>query len=193
MTEHPTPPHTDIRATIDRAADTLRALNAIAPAIADACAAIQTSLNNNATIYTCGNGGSAAQSMHLAEELIGRYKRDRRPLRAISLNADPTALTCIANDFGYDHIFERQLQALARPGDCLVAFTTSGKSPNILHALRAARAAGATTIAMLGKGGGPAVPLCDHPLIVPSDQTERIQEAHQLILHLILDAVEPHQ
>lgn len=146
-----------------------------------------------ARLYTCGNGGSAAEALHLAEELIGKYKATRPPYPAVCLNADPTALTCIANDFGFDNIFARQIEALAAPGDILVAFSTSGASPNILNALRAARNAGATTIGLLGKGGGACRELCDLALVVDSDCTEWIQEAHQVVIHLILEAVELQQ
>lgn len=185
------PQNTDILQTIEQAAATIASLQSIAPRIAAARDLICQTLQRGSMVLTCGNGGSAAEALHLAEELIGRYKRDRKPLRSVCLNADPTALTCIANDFGYDRIFERQLEGLAQPGDCLVAFTTSGRSPNVLAALEAARRLNITTIGMLGKDGGPAANLCDHPLIVPSDSTERIQEAHQVILHLFLDAAEP--
>lgn len=142
------------------------------------------------TVYTCGNGGSAAEAMHLAEELIGKYNQSRAPLPAICLNADPTALTCIANDFGFDEVFARQVEALVKPEDILVIFSTSGQSTNIVRALEVARAKGATTLGLLGKGGGPCAPLCDEALIVDSQHTEHIQEAHQVVLHLILEAVE---
>lgn len=181
----------DIERSIDEAARTIGGLRSIASAIEEACRMVRETLERGGMVLTCGNGGSAAEAMHLAEELIGRYKRDRRPLRSVCLNADPTAITCIANDFGYESVFERQLEGLARPGDCLVVFTTSGKSPNVLRALEAARRLGVVTIGMLGKGGGPAAALCDYPLVVASDETERIQEAHQVMLHVILDAVEP--
>ncbi|NTU83465.1 MAG: SIS domain-containing protein [Chloroflexales bacterium] len=142
------------------------------------------------TLFTCGNGGSAADAIHLAEEMVGRYRGDRRPLAAICLNTDVGALTCIANDFGYEQIFARQLQALGRPGDVLVAFSTSGGSPNILAALDTARAAGLTTIALLGKDGGAARELADHALVIPSASSARIQEVHGLILHAICEEVE---
>jgi D-sedoheptulose 7-phosphate isomerase len=142
------------------------------------------------TLFTCGNGGSAADAMHLAEELIGRYRADRRPLPAICLNADVGALTCIANDFGYDAVFARQLVGLARPGDALVVFSTSGGSPNILRALEAANASGVTSLALLGKGGGPALALATHAIVAPSSNSARIQELHGLILHAICEEVE---
>ncbi|MCU0495038.1 MAG: SIS domain-containing protein [Chloroflexaceae bacterium] len=142
------------------------------------------------TLFTCGNGGSATDAMHLAEELVGRYRGNRRPLPAVSLNADPTALTCIANDFGFEQVFARQLKALARPGDMLVVFSTSGNSPNILRALEAARNAGVVCIALLGKDGGPALALADYAIVVPSQNSARIQEVHTLLLHAMCEAVE---
>src|SRR5688572_852540 len=107
-------------------------------------------LAGGGTIYTAGNGGSAAQALHLAEELIGRYRRDRPPLRAVCLNADPTALTCIGNDFGFDQVFGRQCEALLTPNDVLLVFSTSGKSPNIVQALETARRRQCTTVGLLG-------------------------------------------
>jgi D-sedoheptulose 7-phosphate isomerase len=148
-------------------------------------------LSAGGTIYTCGNGGSAAEAMHLAEELIGRYRGGDRPAqRAMCLNADATAMTCIANDFGYDHVFSRQVEAMASAGDVLVALSTSGNSPNIVRALRAARENGAITIGLLGRGGGAALPHCDHAIIVAGEDSAHIQEGHLVVVHLICEAVE---
>jgi D-sedoheptulose 7-phosphate isomerase len=141
-------------------------------------------------LLTCGNGGSATDAQHLAEELIGRYRGNRRALPAIALTADSAALTCIANDFGYDAVFSRQVEGLARPGDLLVCFSTSGNSANITAALRAARARGAGTVALLGKDGGAARGLADLALVVASGDTARIQEAHLQVLHYICEVVE---
>ena len=141
-------------------------------------------------VYTFGNGGSAADSMHLAEELLGRFLRTRRPLPATALMADGTAVTCIANDFGYEELFARQIQALVRPGDVVVAFSTSGNSENILRGLKAAKEKSAVTIALLGKGGGKARPLADHPIVIPTDTTAHIQEMHMMIVHLLCDIVD---
>ncbi len=152
--------------------------------------AVQSALAAGGTIYTCGNGGSAAEALHLAEELIGRYRSDRAPLPAVCLNADPTAMTCIGNDFGFDEIFARPIAALARHNDALIVFSTSGHSKNISRALEAGRSKGATTIGLLGKGGGDALEKCDCALVVQSDDTAHIQEAHQVVLHLILEAIE---
>jgi D-sedoheptulose 7-phosphate isomerase len=141
-------------------------------------------------IFWCGNGGSASESSHLAVELIGRFKNNRRPLPSISLNSDTSAITCIANDFGYDEIFARQLEGLAKQGDVLVALSTSGKSENILRALRKAKVLGVTTIALLGKGGGEALNLADHAIVVDSGETARIQEIHLLIGHTFCEFAE---
>ena len=153
-------------------------------------AIFSAALKNGNTIFWCGNGGSAAESSHLAVELIGRFKNNRRPLPSVSLNSDTSAITCIANDFGYDEIFARQLEGLAKPGDVLVVLSTSGKSENILRALRKAEELGVTSIALLGKGGGPAANLANHRIIVESSETARIQEIHLLIGHTFCEFAE---
>jgi len=141
-------------------------------------------------ILACGNGGSASDSMHLCEELTGRYRESRQALPAISLNADGTALTCIANDFGFEEVFARQVQALGAKGDALVVFSTSGCSPNILRALEAAREKHLLRVVLSGKGGGPAIELADEALVVPSADSGRIQEVHTFILHSWLELIE---
>ncbi len=177
-------------AHVERAAATVAGLARQAEAIEGVCSAVVRCFAGGGRLFTCGNGGSAAHALHLSEELIGRYKHSRRPFPSVCLNADPTALTCIANDFGFEHVFSRQIEALARRGDAVLAFSTSGKSPNLAAALRAARAASATTIGLLGRGGGECAPLCDHALIVPGDHGEHVQEAHQVLIHLILESAE---
>jgi len=152
--------------------------------------AVRDRLDKGGAVFTCGNGGSAAEALHLAEELIGKYRAARPPRRAVCLNADPTALTCIANDFGFDEVFARQVEGLARDGDALIVFSTSGASPNIVKALRKARDGGVLTIGLLGRDGGACLPLSDLSLVVRSQETAHIQEAHQVVLHLILEAVE---
>lgn len=141
-------------------------------------------------LLTCGNGGSATDANHLAEELVGRFSAERRSLPAICLSVDGAAMTCIANDYGFESIFSRPVESLGESGDVLVAFTTSGKSPNVLRAMEVARAKGVVVVGLLGKGGGPAKTLCDHALVVPSDTTARIQEAHTTFLHLICEAID---
>ncbi|MBT3294201.1 MAG: SIS domain-containing protein [Verrucomicrobia bacterium] len=147
-------------------------------------------LHGGGKILTAGNGGSAAEALHMSEEFVGRFRDNRRALAAVALVADPTALTCIGNDFGFDYIFSRQVEGLGRAGDALVVFSTSGNAPNLARALEAAREAEMVTVALLGRDGGPLAGLADHEIIVPGEATERIQEAHQVILHLLLDAAE---
>jgi D-sedoheptulose 7-phosphate isomerase len=141
-------------------------------------------------LLICGNGGSACEAQHLAGELAGRYKRDRRALAAVSLNADGAVLTCIGNDYRFEDVFARQLEAIGQPGDLLVAFTTSGQSPNILRALEVAKRLGIASLAFLGRDGGAAVKIADHALVVPHHDTARIQEAHQFLLHCLMDEIE---
>ena len=168
----------------------LTASTALAPVVTTVAEAILASLRQGGKLLTCGNGGSAADALHLAEELVGRYKIERRALPAICLNSDVTALTCIGNDYGYDTVFARQVEALGRRGDVLVGFTTSGNSANVLAAFAAARALGITTVLLSGKDGGKARTQCDYPIIVPSAITARIQEVHTLVLHQWLEAID---
>ena len=151
---------------------------------------IGDTLKNEKTIFWCGNGGSAAESSHLAVELIGRFKNNRRSLPSLSLNADTAAITCIANDFGYDEIFARQLEGLGKKGDVLVVLSTSGKSENILKVLQKAKGMGITSIALLGKGGGQAVDLSDFAIVIESSETARIQEMHLLLGHTLCEYAE---
>ena len=147
-------------------------------------------LKGGKTIFACGNGGSATDSMHLCEELVGRYRDNRRPLPAVSLNTDSSVLTCIGNDYGFDAIFSRQIEALGKEDDVLVGFSTSGNSENIAHAFVKARSKGVTTILLSGKEGGKIKGIADHSIIIPSDNTARIQELHTFILHAWLELVE---
>lgn len=141
-------------------------------------------------ILLCGNGGSAADAQHAAAELTGRFRRDRPALAAIALTTDTSALTAIANDYGFEQVFARQVEALGRPGDVLVAISTSGHSPNVLAAVARAGALGMKTIALSGRDGGKLAALCDLALVVPAAETERVQEAHIFLLHCLCAAVE---
>ena len=152
--------------------------------------AIVNALRNENTIFWCGNGGSAAESSHLAVELIGRFKNNRRSLPSLSLNADTSAITCIANDFGYEEIFARQLEGLGKKGDVLVVLSSSGKSENVLRVLRKAKDLGVTSIALLGKGGGSAVSLSELSIVIDSEETARIQEMHLLLGHTLCEFAE---
>lgn len=175
---------------LDESVATIQAFAAQADAADAICRLVADAMLAGRSLFTCGNGGSATDAIHLAEEMVGRYRATRRPFPAVCLNTDVGAITCIANDFGYEQVFARQLEALARPGDLLVIFSTSGGSPNMLAALRAARALSVTSIAMLGKGGGPARDLADHALVVASENSARIQEVHTLLLHAICEELE---
>ena len=141
-------------------------------------------------VMACGNGGSAADACHLATELLCRFEQERRALPAISLTADGSFLTAAGNDYAFERVFSRQVEGLARAGDVLVVFSTSGNSPNILLALRMAREKGIKSVALLGRDGGKAAGLADVEIIVPDPVTARIQEAHQRIIHLLCGVVE---
>ena len=147
-------------------------------------------LENNGTIFWCGNGGSASDSQHLAGELVGRFVDERKPLKSISLAADSAVMTCIVNDYGYEHIFSRQVEALGSKGDILVGISTSGNSTNVLNALKVAKMKGIVRIGLLGKSGGDAASLVDQSIIVPSNSTARVQEMHILIGHILCDLIE---
>jgi D-sedoheptulose 7-phosphate isomerase len=147
-------------------------------------------LDKGGTIFWCGNGGSASDSQHLAGELVGRFVGERKPLKSIALTADSAVMTCIVNDYGYEHIFSRQLQALGSKGDVLVGITTSGNSKNVLNAFKVAKKKGITTVGLLGKGGGKAKSLASESIIVSSNSTARIQEMHILIGHILCDLIE---
>jgi D-sedoheptulose 7-phosphate isomerase len=147
-------------------------------------------LAKGGTIFWCGNGGSAADSQHLAAELVGRFKADRRALRSLALSTDTSVLTCVGNDFGFEQIFSRQVEALGRPGDLLVAISTSGKSANAVSAVDTARKAGIATAGLLGGDGGDLASLVDRKVIVPSGNTARIQEMHILIGHCLCELIE---
>lgn len=139
-----------------------------------------------------GNGGSAADCQHLAAELSGRFQRERRPLAALALTADTSVLTCVANDFGYEEVFARQVAALGQPGDCAVGLSTSGKSRSVLRALAVARAAGLHTIGLTGRDGGYMPSFCDQCVVIPHEDTARIQEAHLFIGHALCAQIELH-
>ncbi len=168
----------------------LMALPDLAPRAAEAAGLIARSLAAGGKILLCGNGGSAADAQHLAAELTGRYAFDRRPLAAVALHCDTSALTAIGNDYGYEHIFERQVQALGSTGDVLVGISTSGNSDNVLSAMRTAKDKGLFCIALTGQSGGKMAPIADILLNVPSSHTPRIQEMHILVGHALCGMVE---
>lgn len=179
-----------IEKSISDSAETVASLVLNIDEIAAISSGIIAALKAGRKILTAGNGGSAAEALHFAEELTGRFKADRVALPAIALTADCTALTCIANDYGFDAIFSRQVEAYGRKGDMLVLFTTSGNSRNLVYAQKAARSRQMKTVCLLGKTGGALAGTGDYEVIVKSFDTARVQETHQVILHLILDAIE---
>lgn len=148
------------------------------------------SLKNGGKILFCGNGGSASDSQHLASELIGRFMKNRAPLAAIALTTDTSAITAISNDLGYENIFSRQIKALGKENDCLIAISTSGNSENILNAVRQAKIQGIKTIAFTGNDGGSLFSLCDLGFIIPSNSTARIQEFHIWLGHMLCSVIE---
>ena len=165
-------------------------LASLSAPIERAGALIGGALRDGRKLMLCGNGGSAADSQHIAAELAGRFVNDRRPLAAVALSTDTSTLTCIANDYTFDEVFSRQVTGLGVRGDCLLAISTSGNSRNVIRAAEAARAAGVLVIGLLGKGGGALRERCEVPIVVPSQTTARIQEAHIFIGHTLCALVE---
>lgn len=185
--------HDPVRVAFEEAAATLAAFLAAPEHLAGVrrfAQAAAATLKGGGLLMSCGNGGSMCDAMHFAEEMTGRFRKDRAALPAIAF-ADPSQLTCIANDFGFDEIFARSVEAYGKKGDLLVAITTSGNSPNILKALDVAKKKGVTTVGLLGRGGGQALGKVDIPIVVPlATSSDRIQEVHIKVLHIAIEAVE---
>ena len=167
-----------------------RALPKLATAVSSAVDLMYSSLAAGGQLLIAGNGGSAADAQHIAAELTGRFLLERRPIRALALHANTSSLTAVGNDYGYEHVFARELTAHARPGDVLLAISTSGNSPNILRAIEAARQCKAVVIGLTGEGGGQMRAACDLCLCVPSKSTPRMQEMHITIGHTICELLE---
>ena len=166
-------PHPEIGASLADHREVVASIDGLIPIVEALTDQLCDAFSRGRRLYAFGNGGSAADAQHLAGELIGRYRLDRRPLPGIALSTDPSVMTCIANDYGYEDVFARQVEALAVPGDVVVAFSTSGRSANVVAGLQAARAAGATTVLFAGADGGPAAAHADVVLAVPSTNTGR--------------------
>jgi D-sedoheptulose 7-phosphate isomerase len=169
---------------------TLNSLPAIQAEIDAAAALILQTLRGGGKLLICGNGGSAAEAAHFSTELVGRYAKDRRALPAVALSADGSLLTCVGNDYGYEHAFSRQVAAFARPGDLLVVLTTSGNSGNILAALTEAKSRGLASIAFLGRGGGKTKGLATVDLIIPGHHGPSTQEAHLFLIHYFCELID---
>ncbi len=167
-----------------------RVISELVPAVESASIVVIDRLKRGKKILICGNGGSASDAQHIAAELSGRYKSERRALAGIALTTDTSALTAIGNDYGFDRIFDRQVEALAQDGDILIAISTSGNSTNVINAIQRAKELGCYTIGLSGRDGGMMSDICDLNIIIPSDDTPRIQEMHILVGHTICQAID---
>ena len=180
-----------IRASLDEAVRAIGMIAELEWEVVRAADRLRAALVAGHKVLTCGNGGSAADSSHFASEIACRFVQDRRPFPALGLASDGSLLTATANDYSFDEVFARQVVAHGRPGDVLVALSTSGQSRNVVRALGQAKAQGLVTIALLGRDGGQCRGLADCELLVPHDVTARIQEAHKVIIHLFCELIEP--
>jgi D-sedoheptulose 7-phosphate isomerase len=184
MSTHFTTALRELAATAERVATELEA------EMDGALELVRATVARSGTLFFCGNGGSAADAQHMATEYVVRYMRNRRAYPAIALTTDTSLLTAAGNDIGFEHVFSRQVEALAKPGDLLVIHSTSGNSPNVLRAAEAARAKGVKVLAFSARDGGALRALADHNVVVPTTRTDRAQELHLCIEHVICDVVE---
>ncbi len=180
----------DIRARFRQRAELAARAEVLAPAVAAAAAELVGCIEKGGTVFACGNGGSATQSTHLVGELVGRFRRERNPYRAYSLNENTATLTAVPNDYEFAEVFARQVRGLGRAGDCLVAISTSGNSQNVVRACRAARDAGVRVISLTGEGGGQVGAHSDVLIAVPDAETPCVQEVHLIVIHLLCGMVE---
>ena len=189
-------PNESIRAVFEaslaKADEALTAFRASKEAL-DACAAfgdlLTEAYRNGGKAMAAGNGGSMADALHFAEELTGRFRKERRPLPAMALG-ESTHLTCVSNDYGFDHVFSRMVEAFGQAGDVLVLLSTSGNSNNLVLAAEKARERGVRVVGLLGRGGGALAPLCDVVVMAPGETSDRIQEVHMIVLHVVIEAAE---
>lgn len=179
-----------LESSLQRSVRTLESLGGLGPSIDVAAGLILGTLRAGGKILACGNGGSAAEASHFATELVGRFDQSRRSLPAVALSADGSLVTCIGNDYGFEHVFARQVAGLARPGDLLVVFTSSGKSANVIAALREAGRLGLKSVAFLGRGGGPAKGIATCDLVVPGQSGAAAQEAHLFLIHYFCELID---
>jgi D-sedoheptulose 7-phosphate isomerase len=179
-----------VRALHELSETALAAAALLEPEIERAAGLVRATVRANRTLFFCGNGGSAADAQHLATEYVVRYLRTRRAVAAVALTTDSSLLTAAANDLGFEHVFARQLEALARPGDLLIIHSTSGESPNVLRAAETARRLGAAVLAFSARGGGSLRALADVCIVIPTQRTDRAQELHLCIEHAICELIE---
>ncbi len=165
-------------------------LEPLFPLISNVGISMQNCIKNGGKILICGNGGSAADAQHIAAEIVGRFKKERKGMPAIALTTDTSIITSVGNDYGYDYIFARQIEALCRAEDLVIGISTSGNSANVVRAMQAAQSIGATTIGLTGGTGGQLTAICDHNLVMPSSVTARIQEAHIFVGHSLCEILE---
>jgi D-sedoheptulose 7-phosphate isomerase len=183
--------HKEIQSQLRSHVETIAAVEReLTPAIGKAVQLLIDAYRDGRKLVVMGNGGSAADAQHLAAEIVGRFKMERKALPAVALTTDTSILTAVGNDYGFDCIFSRQVEALAEPGDVVVGISTSGNSPNVQKALEAARKKRCRTVALLGKDGGTIKDVAELALVVPSNDTPRIQEAHIAIIHILCDLLE---
>jgi len=180
----------NLNRAIDDSVRTLESLKDLGREVSRAIDLIEQCLRAGNKLLVCGNGGSATDASHFATELVVRFAKDRRALPAISLSSDNGILTATGNDYGFNEIFARQVAALGAPGDVLICLTTSGKSKNLIRALEEAKARKLKTIAFLGRDGGPTLGIADVDLLIKSESTARVQEAHHLLLHVLCEIIE---
>ncbi len=183
-------PASPLAALRELAMTATRSADALEGDILTALAMVQAAVAVRGTLFFCGNGGSAADAQHMATEYVVRYTRNRRAYPAVALTTDTSLITATGNDFGFDHIFARQVEALAKPGDLLIIHSTSGNSPNVLLAAESARVVGIPVLALAARDGGRLRALATHTIVVPTDRTDRAQEIHLCIQHAICDAIE---
>ena len=187
---HRTATQQSVEACLHEHLTVMQSLSALSEPIQRAAHMIEEAVRSGNKLMLCGNGGSAADSQHLAAEFTGRFVKDRQPLAGLALSTDTSALTCIANDYSFDEVFSRQVLGLGRSGDCLLAISTSGNSRNVVRAVEAARSIGVHTVGLLGRDGGELREKCELSIVVPSRTTARIQEAHIFIGHTLCSIVE---
>jgi D-sedoheptulose 7-phosphate isomerase len=190
MTDRQAPRERIVAALREMAETALRTADAIAPDLERAASMVRETVARGGTLFFCGNGGSAADAQHMATEYVVRYMRNRRAYPAVALTTDTSLLTAAGNDIGFDLVFARQVEALARAGDLLVIHSTSGNSPNVLRAAEAARAKGVAVLAFSSRDGGALRALADHSVVVPTQRTDRAQEVHLCVEHAICDMIE---